>query len=112
MTDDLIEQLRPCPFCGGEVEIVRSHVRDGSDWIRHKGVECGLEFSSFNLDGDLATAWNTRPAIEARDAEIARLTEALTAIHSEAMRENGRWVHLKRCIAVMANAALTGKEPQ
>lgn len=35
---------------------------------------------------------------------------ALEAIQIEAEREDGRWVHLKRVIAINARAALTGED--
>jgi len=42
-----------------------------------------------------------------RRAAVAELVEALEAIKAEAQRENGSWVHLKRCIAVQATAAIS-----
>jgi len=47
---------------------------------------------------------------EEQAAEIERMREALRNIQSEAEREEGRWVHLKRVIAVNARAALTGED--
>lgn len=41
--------------------------------------------------------------------DVAALVSALEAIAAEAERENGSWVHLKRCIAVQARAALGGE---
>jgi hypothetical protein len=49
--------------------------------------------------------------IEALRAENERLREALVMIQNEAERENGRWVHLKRCIAVQSRAALKDSQP-
>lgn len=43
--------------------------------------------------------------IEALAARVRELEEAMDAIRYEASRENGSWVHLKRCIA----AALCSK---
>ena len=62
----LVEALKPCPFCGGEVEI--KYAGPGDNWIRHKKPGCVVEFSEFNLDGDLAEAWNTRAALH-QDSE-------------------------------------------
>jgi hypothetical protein len=49
--------------------------------------------------------------IEALRAENERLREALVMIQNEAERQNGRWVHLKRCIAVQSRAALKDSQP-
>lgn len=43
---------------------------------------------------------------EAAEAEVERLREALGVIKWEAGRENGNWVHLKRCIHIQASQAL------
>jgi len=48
--------------------------------------------------------------LERQAAEIERLRGALTNIQIEAEREEGRWVHLKRVIAINARAALTGED--
>lgn len=42
--------------------------------------------------------------------DVAALVSALEAIAAEAERENGSWVHLKRCIAVQARTALAKHE--
>ena len=39
-------------------------------------------------------------------AAVAELVDALRVIREEARRENGSWLHLKRCIAVQTTAAL------
>ena len=48
--------------------------------------------------------------LERQAAEIKRLRGALANIAIEAERENGRWNHLKRVIAINARAALTGED--
>lgn len=64
MTSTIREALKPCPFCGGAVEVRQSHVRGESDWIQHLpkdgGACCALEFSGFSIEDDLVKAWNTR----------------------------------------------------
>lgn len=47
---------------------------------------------------------------EAAD-RIAALEAALRNIRYEAERENGGWVHLKKCIAVQARTALERPNP-
>ena len=46
---------------------------------------------------------------EAAEARNKVLEEALRVIRSEAQRENGSWVHIKRCIAVQSAQALGGE---
>jgi hypothetical protein len=55
-----------------------------------------------------ANATEAANTIERQASEIERLRGALTNIQIEAEREEGRWVHLKRVIAINARAALTG----
>jgi hypothetical protein len=67
--DNMIERapvLLPCPLCGSGMEFMPAHCKGDNDWIRHApktgGYNCPIiEISGFNLDGDLVTAWNTRP---------------------------------------------------
>jgi len=58
--------------------------------------------------GELACEAATR--IEALTARNKVLEEALRVIRSEAERENGSWVHIKRCIAVQSAQALGGEQ--
>jgi hypothetical protein len=56
------------------------------------------------------TITTTKDTLEHQAAEIERLRGALLNIQIEAEREDGRWVHLKRVIAINARAALTGED--
>lgn len=68
--------LKPCPFCGGEVEYSPARVIGDSDMICHKGASCGLdEFSAFNIEEDVRIAWNRR-AVNTHDAALSALREA------------------------------------
>ena len=69
-------ELLPCPFCGAEVTLEQSHVVGEGAYIHHVarvgGNNCGIEgFSDFSLEGDLATAWNTRLAHSRNPSEDA-----------------------------------------
>lgn len=61
--ENRMDDLLPCPFCGGKVEIVRAHCKDMSDWIRHidRPKPCGLEgFGNFAESEAVEYLWNTR----------------------------------------------------
>jgi hypothetical protein len=65
--------------------------------------EYSLDGSQINPDGPEAAA-----AIERLVADNERYRNSLTAIQREASREQGRWVHLKRVIAIHTHTALEG----
>lgn len=71
-------KLRECPLCGNdEIEIDRDI--PGSI---HFTCGCGIDYISSEID-DAIEAWNTRASdatIEAQQAEIRRLREALERI--------------------------------
>ena len=61
-----MDALKSCPFCGAKVTIEEPIVAGEERWVRHEprvgGNNCGMDgFSSFNVEGDFASAWNTRP---------------------------------------------------
>jgi Lar family restriction alleviation protein len=69
------EELKPCPFCGGEAEPVNFNVHksyQGYEWIECKG--CGLMAElKVGLKDELIAAWNRRaPARGAGAAEVVR----------------------------------------
>ena len=72
-------ELKPCPFCGGKAEF------NGD--VFGEGVECS--FCGARIGNDIygkhgielaAKDWNARPIEDEKDAEIARLREALEEI--------------------------------
>lgn len=60
--------------------------------------------------GDLVPIWDQFKRMSAELAKFKALAEtlagALGAIHSEAERAEGSWLHLKRCIAAQSVEAL------
>ena len=66
------EELKPCPFCGGEVEIEQT----GKNELRVRCKECHmglkqkvLRKSSEWLEETLRNSWNTRPAPSVESVE-------------------------------------------
>lgn len=76
------EQMKPCPFCGGD-EIRDLHIRDG----RSVGcATCGASVCAFNPDAlHFAEAkWNTRPAID--DAMVEQALDAWDNVYEAEIR--------------------------
>lgn len=61
-----VEELKPCPFCGGKAELIRSAT---SYYCHVTCPNCGVFTAAFNLDETAIEAWNLRrkPVIEAED---------------------------------------------
>jgi hypothetical protein len=73
------EELRPCPFCGGEAELCYSEV---DTFCRKCNVMQETEL------------WNTRPiedALNARIAELEAEIDQLTA-HDATERQDDKWI--------------------
>lgn len=63
------EQIKPCPFCGGEAETyqVTGHTQNGRFRMRCLNKSCGIVFpnysTSFIVKNDVINLWNTRPPL-------------------------------------------------
>ena len=63
-------ELKPCPFCGGKVEII--------DDVMHC-YHCCTHNNEENLDGIIPEAWQDRPIEDELQAKINELEGAVTA---------------------------------
>ena len=61
MTDNVEKELKPCPFCGGEIEITE-HEGISDDDIDGYSICCPCVFGGEDKDA-VIKAWNTRTAI-------------------------------------------------
>ena len=61
----LTEALLPCPFCGGEAEMI--HGAPGSHYVKCK--QCGAA-SDDRFEDSAIAAWNRRSAIASRQAVV------------------------------------------
>ena len=70
------EELKPCPFCGGEAEIFEYKNKRFVPSIQYRGgcFECGQTVCLENTREDAIKAWNTR-ANEEQIANYERLIE-------------------------------------
>ena len=89
--------------------------------MHQNATETALEFAQREIDA-VARAEAAEAEVERLKSDVddlvragsdeatenARLREALRAIEIEATREGGKWVHMRRVIAVQSRAALTG----
>lgn len=71
----MTEKLKPCPFCGGKAGIQ-------SAFGQHKVIclSCGVVSETHDEKEKAIEVWNSRPIEDEKDAEIARLRDALDTI--------------------------------
>ena len=59
-----MEELKPCPFCGGEAKIVHGDLGRSGSRVICKDCGCSTAFVSistrYSCDTKAAEAWNTR----------------------------------------------------
>lgn len=71
------EELKPCPFCGGEARWVEEHDRIGEPFglVVDHGERCFIG-SVMMADWDtIIAAWNTRAALKGRDVVLEEAAE-------------------------------------
>ncbi len=57
------EELKPCPFCGGEAELCQGYDEDGTELCSIHCGTCGMEtIRDDRKPAEAITAWNTRPS--------------------------------------------------
>jgi len=74
------EELKPCPFCGGEVELRHDHTTEDIDTVHHAqpAPDCPLDagVSAFLIGNkELVAAWNRRAALKDRDVVLEEAAE-------------------------------------
>lgn len=60
------DELLPCPFCGGEAEIVRAV---GETWVRCPCGAIGPNIDGIGSDEEAAAAWNRRAGRACRNTD-------------------------------------------
>ena len=70
-----MEDLRKCPFCGGEAETENRHNRY-TDWWEVKCTDCNASLNErYEYEFEAVEAWNTRKPMEAVVAELENKKE-------------------------------------
>jgi Lar family restriction alleviation protein len=62
------EKLKPCPFCGGQADIIRS----ANHWFFVRCPACEASKPGFETENDAVEAWNSRSS----SAELDELDSA------------------------------------
>lgn len=85
-----MEQLKPCPFCGGEVEFRNSHVVGEGGHVQHTdiGYMCPITLGALSIENDsfIVETWNRR----ASHAKLVSALKGLLARHNDGSEE-GPW---------------------
>lgn len=102
----MTEQLKHCPFCGGEASIV-----EGSDSGVFAGCSnCCSCTEFFKTKNEALKAWNARPIENEKDVEIARLRDALDTIVGLFEINGGFWAVAEKMHETAKKALEKGKE--
>ena len=100
----MTEQIKPCPFCGGEAKCIEFyglyHVICCNCHIA--GKDCSTRESS-------VSAWNTRPIENELEAENARLHDALDTIVGLFEINGGFWAVAEKMHETAKKALEKGK---
>jgi Lar family restriction alleviation protein len=72
------EELKPCPFCGGEAGVGPLHTTGGFRPFHVSCYVCGVEYQHAETEAAAIAAWNRRtPTVPDDRSEAHRLLDAL-----------------------------------
>jgi hypothetical protein len=115
-----VERLEPCPFCGGEVELMHDHTTEQVDYIKHRTFDpdcLNPNVSAFSCGNEqLVRRWNTRTSSTAELLETLSISTAFLELEAEHHRTNGDKGKADSCAGQAASnraliAKATGSDP-
>lgn len=108
----MTEQLKPCPFCNGKARIQTCDCDDVSFWkVTCENPKCFCSSAFFySTREEAVAAWNDRPIENEKDAEIARLRDALDTIVGLFEINGGFWAVAEKMHETAKQALEKGKE--
>lgn len=68
----MTEELKPCPFCNGDGELVRDELHMMRGYIV-KCSDCGAQTMYYKTKSDAVGVWNNRPLENKKEVENAEL---------------------------------------
>lgn len=98
------EELKHCPCCGAE-----AYLAEVDDGFRVYCL-CGVRTDVFKTMGRATAVWNARPIENKKDAEIARLRDALDTIVGLFEINGGFWAVAEKMHETAKQALEKGKE--
>lgn len=91
----MTDELKPCPFCGGEAGIWKAQ-QERPAWIACMGRCSVLVSKEYKTDGEAIAAWNTRAGLPATDAQalanpkVQALVEAAIEVWHDCIARSDR----------------------
>lgn len=68
-----MNKLKPCPFCGGEAELLAEEDSIDSYWVRCPNSECSAKTFEYSCGDHAINKWNTRT----QDPRIKKMLDYL-----------------------------------
>jgi hypothetical protein len=106
VNDDLLDAVKPCPFCGGMVTmktlVIYPNGERSPAYIRCR--TCNLSFAGYENE-DVVNRWNTRPIEDALHAELVLTGEKIAELRNNITAYRRTVISQKEIIAKLKEDA-------